>query len=262
MISTGEGNGNPLQYSCLETPVDRGARWAAVHRVAQGRTRLKRLSMHACLISTVKKWPHPRREEMGRVREGEWREGWFGEATGREWPGKWGSSLHPRGPPGAVKALPGPGAQRLAQCLAQSRCSEALWGEWKPVWKSKASHEQAWVQWLEVRGHKAHTCPTLYLLQVGLRREHWVNLSQIKCADHPTVSRCVQDALLWGNPFIRAAPAQPAGLGFLRWKVLLPPPDGALQGETKAAWGPEPACSVRLPGKPAAAASTPAGADS
>ena len=30
----GEGNGNPLQYSCLENPVDRGAWWAVVHRVA------------------------------------------------------------------------------------------------------------------------------------------------------------------------------------------------------------------------------------
>ena len=39
-----EGNGNPLQCSCLENPVDRGACWAAVHRVAQSRTRLKRLS--------------------------------------------------------------------------------------------------------------------------------------------------------------------------------------------------------------------------
>ena len=44
----GEGNGNPLQYSCLENPVDRGAWWAAVHRVAQSRTRLKRPSTHAC----------------------------------------------------------------------------------------------------------------------------------------------------------------------------------------------------------------------
>ena len=40
----GEGNGNPLQYSCLENPVDRGAWWAAVHGVTQSRTRLKRLS--------------------------------------------------------------------------------------------------------------------------------------------------------------------------------------------------------------------------
>ena len=40
----GEGNGNPLQYSCLENPMDGGAWWAAVHGVAQSRTRLKRLS--------------------------------------------------------------------------------------------------------------------------------------------------------------------------------------------------------------------------
>ena len=39
-----EGNGNPLQYSCLETPMDGGAWWAAVRGVAQSRTRLKRLS--------------------------------------------------------------------------------------------------------------------------------------------------------------------------------------------------------------------------
>ena len=40
----GEGNGNPLQYSCLENPRDGGAWWAAVYRVAQSRTRLKLLS--------------------------------------------------------------------------------------------------------------------------------------------------------------------------------------------------------------------------
>ena len=40
----GEGNGNPLQYSCLENPRDEGAWWAAVYGVAQSRTRLKRLS--------------------------------------------------------------------------------------------------------------------------------------------------------------------------------------------------------------------------
>ena len=36
----GEGNGTPLQYSCLENPMDRGAWWAAVHGVAKSRTRL------------------------------------------------------------------------------------------------------------------------------------------------------------------------------------------------------------------------------
>ena len=40
----GEGNGNPLQCSCLESPRDGGAWWAAVHGVAQSRTRLKRLN--------------------------------------------------------------------------------------------------------------------------------------------------------------------------------------------------------------------------
>ena len=41
---TGEGNGNPLQCSCLENPRDGGARWAAVYGVTQSRTQLKRLS--------------------------------------------------------------------------------------------------------------------------------------------------------------------------------------------------------------------------
>ena len=40
----GEGNGNPLQCSCLKNPRDRGAWWAAVYGVAQSQTRLKRLS--------------------------------------------------------------------------------------------------------------------------------------------------------------------------------------------------------------------------
>ena len=40
----GEGNGNPLQCSCLENPKEGGAWWAAVYGVAQSRTRLKRLS--------------------------------------------------------------------------------------------------------------------------------------------------------------------------------------------------------------------------
>ena len=42
-----EGHGNPLQYSCLENPMDRGAWWATVHGVTQSQTWLKRLSIHA-----------------------------------------------------------------------------------------------------------------------------------------------------------------------------------------------------------------------
>ena len=40
MFLCGEGNGTPLQYSCLENPMDRGAWWAAVHGVAKSRTQL------------------------------------------------------------------------------------------------------------------------------------------------------------------------------------------------------------------------------
>ena len=46
----GEGNGNPLQYSCLENPVDRGTWWAAVHGVTQSQTRLKWLSSSSSIL--------------------------------------------------------------------------------------------------------------------------------------------------------------------------------------------------------------------
>ena len=46
LIICREGNGNPLHCSCLESPMKRGAWWAAVHAVPQGWARLKRLSMH------------------------------------------------------------------------------------------------------------------------------------------------------------------------------------------------------------------------
>ena len=43
ILGFGEGDGNPLQCSCLENPSDGGAWWAAVYGVAQSQTRLKRL---------------------------------------------------------------------------------------------------------------------------------------------------------------------------------------------------------------------------
>ena len=50
----GGGHGNPLQYSCLENPMDRGAWQATVRRVAQSWTRLKRLRM-----PVQGPWRHP-----------------------------------------------------------------------------------------------------------------------------------------------------------------------------------------------------------
>ena len=49
--SPGMGNGNPLQYSCLENTMDGGGWWAAVHGISKRRTRQ---SMRACMHSTVK----------------------------------------------------------------------------------------------------------------------------------------------------------------------------------------------------------------
>ena len=45
--SPGGAHGNPLQCSCLENPMDRGAWQVTVHKVAKGQTQLRRLSMHA-----------------------------------------------------------------------------------------------------------------------------------------------------------------------------------------------------------------------
>ena len=49
-----EGNGNPLQCSCLENPRDKGACWAAVYGVAQSRTQLKRLSSSSSSLFSMK----------------------------------------------------------------------------------------------------------------------------------------------------------------------------------------------------------------
>ena len=74
MQLSGEGNGNPLQYSCLGNPMDRGAWWAAVHGVAKSRTRLsdftftfhfraleKEMATHSCVLA----WRIPGTGEPG-----------------------------------------------------------------------------------------------------------------------------------------------------------------------------------------------------
>ena len=70
----GEGNGTPLQYSCLENPMDGGAWWAAVHGVARSRTRLSdfpftfhfnALEKEMATHSSVLAWRVPGTEEPG-----------------------------------------------------------------------------------------------------------------------------------------------------------------------------------------------------
>ena len=64
----GEGNGNPLQCSCLENPRDGGAWWAAVYGVTQSRTRLKRLSSRSwmsCVEKNKAVFPRKSRRKPG-----------------------------------------------------------------------------------------------------------------------------------------------------------------------------------------------------
>ena len=51
------GHSSPLQYSCLENPMDRAAWRATVHRVAKSQTGLKRLSMHTYRSTPVNVYP-------------------------------------------------------------------------------------------------------------------------------------------------------------------------------------------------------------
>ena len=54
-LKVGEGNGTPLQYSCLENPTDGGAWWAAVHGVAKSRTRLSDFTFFTFHFGALKK---------------------------------------------------------------------------------------------------------------------------------------------------------------------------------------------------------------
>ena len=56
--SPGEGKGNPLQYYCLENPMDRGAWWATVHGVTKSRTRLSDFTFQEIFPTQVLN-PHP-----------------------------------------------------------------------------------------------------------------------------------------------------------------------------------------------------------
>ena len=76
MLCFGEGNGTPLQYSCQDNPMDRGAWWAAVHGVAKSQTRLsdfsltfhfhaleKEMATHSSILARIIPWT----EEPGRL---------------------------------------------------------------------------------------------------------------------------------------------------------------------------------------------------
>ena len=71
--SPGEGNGNPLQCSCLENPRDGGAWWVAIYAVAQSRTQLKRLSSSSkethSKMQKRESWKQPNRNNWWHTRK-------------------------------------------------------------------------------------------------------------------------------------------------------------------------------------------------
>ena len=132
----GEGNGSPLQCSCLENPRDRGAWWAAVCGVAQSRTRLKRLSSSSSSGGDkVGKSPGDDSTGLcvprggGRVWQGS---GCCGQAGawqrlwGRTWasavpPGGAGAGAGPAAPQGSLLILPTARSSAAQASLAQRR---------------------------------------------------------------------------------------------------------------------------------------------
>ena len=130
---TGEGNGNPLQCSCLENPRDRGAWWAAVYAVAQSQTRLKRLSSsssnaafpilrferllgnrmpgsHQQALLTSRRLPHVAEPSAGKVLES------------LEEPVRAGEGAHLRGQAWASIGKPREGACVLHSCSHSETC--------------------------------------------------------------------------------------------------------------------------------------------
>ena len=102
--SPGGGHGNPLQCSCLENPIDRGACWATVHGIAKSQTQLKQLSTHAhikvCKGKRLLFWRKTIRERLhtrGVLKE------WCHEIRLKRnvdyGLGTWSPSIAPRSPP-------------------------------------------------------------------------------------------------------------------------------------------------------------------
>ena len=80
----GEGNGNPLQCSCLETPRDGGAWWAAIYGVAWSRTRVKQLSSSSTLkilYQSTRAVAH-KRKKRGQAMDGSRKSHFCYQATG------------------------------------------------------------------------------------------------------------------------------------------------------------------------------------
>ena len=145
ILFIGEGNGTPLQYSCLENPMDGGAWWAAVHGVAKSQTRLSDFTftvhLHAlekemATHSSVLAWRIPETGEPGGLLSmGSHRVGhdWCDlaailfEGLPRGWTWSWRHRRLQDAPRGRDAVRSGPGSASLCRLLAV--CAPLV-GDW------------------------------------------------------------------------------------------------------------------------------------
>ena len=146
----GEGNGTPLQYSCLENPMDGGAWWAAVHRVAKSWTRLSdftftshfhALEKEMATHSSVLAWRIPGTAELGGLPS-------MGSHRVRhDWNDLAAAVVFVWGFPGGAS-----GKEPTCQCRRHKRCVFDPWVRkipWKRSWQSTSvflPRESPWIE--------------------------------------------------------------------------------------------------------------------
>ena len=129
----GEGNGNPLQCSCLENPRDGGAWWAAVYGVAQSQTRLKWLSSSSSAAYAKGVWYRPLLNSSPLS--------WM-ESSQLE---PFAALRLPQSGVGLQRTEPAPVGHKLSDCIEISSCTiQNMCREWPRLMKSCHSEETEW----------------------------------------------------------------------------------------------------------------------
>ena len=132
------GHGKPLQYSCLENPMDRGAWWATVLRVAKSWTQLKWLSAHACTcIGLISLRSHPSKKHVVRYRKetGSTQTQEEHKEKGRVWTGSDSLDLASRKQPFKTGLLKEDFLWWLYYCTFNTAMANSGWFRIKSLWK-------------------------------------------------------------------------------------------------------------------------------
>ena len=161
IYTIGEGNGNPLQYSCLENPMDRGDWWAPVHGVAKSRTRLSNYHSLTDIYtieyySAIRPWCW---ERLKAGREGDDRgwDGWMPSLTRWTWVWVNSGSWWWTGRPGVLRFMG-----------SQSRTWLSAWTKLKNYIRLKEQGDNR-NQWIQNGGRSLGFCVSLCILNFILK---------------------------------------------------------------------------------------------